>query len=96
MPIDRAEVQRIARLAHLELDEADVEALTRDLESILDHVAVLDELAVDSVEPTLAGHDRLPALRADEPAPSLSSSEALANAPDVGDGHFRVPQVLDE
>ena len=39
---------------------------------------------------------RLPALRADEPAPSLSSSEALANAPDVGDGHFRVPQVLDE
>ena len=96
MPIDQAEVRRIARLAHLELDEADVEALTRDLESILDHVALLDELEVGAVEPTAAAHDRPSALREDEPATSLSNAEALANAPQAAAGHFRVPRVLDE
>ena len=96
MRIDHAEVRRIAHLANLELDDADVEALTRDLESILDHVALLDELDVSSVEPTAFALDVPAEPREDVQGPRLSSTEALANAPDSTDGHFRVPQVIDE
>jgi len=94
--IDHAEVRRIARLAHLELDDADVEALTRDLESILDHVASLDELDVTSVEPTAFVLDAPAEPREDAPSPCVPNPEALANAPDSADGHFRVPRVIDE
>jgi aspartyl-tRNA(Asn)/glutamyl-tRNA(Gln) amidotransferase subunit C len=34
-------------------------------------------------------------LRADEPRPSLSPEEALANAPDQDRNHFRVPRVIE-
>jgi aspartyl-tRNA(Asn)/glutamyl-tRNA(Gln) amidotransferase subunit C len=94
--IDHAEVRRIARLAHLELDDAEVEALTRDLESILDHVALLDELDVSSVEPTAFALEVPAEPREDAPGVCVPSSEALVNAPDSADGHFRVPQVIDE
>jgi len=95
--IDRAEVRRIARLARLELDEADVDVLSSQLASILDYVAMLDELDLVEVPPTShrlsdAGH----ALREDAPSPGLGTAEALANAPDAADGHFRVPRVLAE
>ena len=95
MPIDRAEVQRIARLAHLELEDPDVDALARDLESILDHVAMLDELDVSELEPTTAALDTPHVLREDETRPSVPGDDALANAPEAGDGFFRVPRVLE-
>ena len=96
MRIDHAEVRRIARLAHLELDDADVDALTRDLESILDHVALLDELDVSSVEPTAFALDEPAEPREDALDPSVPNADALADAPDSGYGHFRVPRVIDE
>jgi len=94
--IDHAEVRRIARLAHLELDDADVDALTCELESILDHVAMLDELDVSSVEPTAFALEVPADPREDALEPSVPNADALANAPDSADGHFRVPQVIDE
>jgi aspartyl-tRNA(Asn)/glutamyl-tRNA(Gln) amidotransferase subunit C len=94
--IDHAEVRRIARLAHLELEDAEVEALTRDLESILDHVALLDELDVSSVEPTAFALEAPAEPREDVPGVCVPNAEALVNAPDSADGHFRVPQVIDE
>ena len=96
MRIDHAEVRRIARLAHLELDDADVEVLTRDLESILDHVALLDELDVSSVEPTAFALETPAEPREDALEPCVPNSEALVNAPESADGHFRVPQVIEE
>jgi aspartyl-tRNA(Asn)/glutamyl-tRNA(Gln) amidotransferase subunit C len=94
--IDRAEVRRISVLAHLELDDAAIDSLTRDLESILAYVALLDELDVASVEPTPTAGDAAPALREDRVRPSVANSAALANAPDGSAGYFRVPRVLGE
>jgi aspartyl-tRNA(Asn)/glutamyl-tRNA(Gln) amidotransferase subunit C len=93
--IDRAEVRRIAQLAHLELDDAVVDALRSELESILDHVALLDELDVASVDPAPCLPFEPSALREDAPQASLANAEALKNAPDPAEGHFRVPKVLD-
>ena len=72
----------VAHLARLELTEAELAAMTRQLGSILDYVDQLQQLNTDGVEPlahALAVHN---VFRDDEPAPSLPVAEALANAPD--------------
>jgi len=94
--IDHAEVRRIARLAHLELDPGDDTTLVRELQSILDHVASLDELDLESVPATADRPHAGPPLREDTERASLSNDEALASAPDHAAGYFRVPRVLGE
>ena len=96
MAIDSAEVRRIARLAHLDLDEATIEAFTDQLQSILDYVAVLGELDLQSIPPTWSTGELEQRLREDVDAPSVSADEALANAADTGADQFRVPRVLGE
>lgn len=94
MPISRDEVRHIARLANLEFSEAEQERFTRQLSAILDYVAHLDRLDTGGIEPTSHAGDEAAALRDDAPRPTLSSDEALANAPDPGRGLFKVPRVL--
>ena len=96
MSIDHAEVRRIADLAQLELDDAEVASLTRELQSILDHFATLDELDVSGVEPGPLDPREPEPWREDRVRPGLSADTALGNAPQAADGHFRVPRVLDE
>jgi aspartyl-tRNA(Asn)/glutamyl-tRNA(Gln) amidotransferase subunit C len=94
MPISRDEVRHIARLANLEFSEDEQERFTRQLSAILDHVAHLDRLDTGDVEPTSHAGDEATALRDDTPQPTLTSDEALANAPEPGRGLFKVPRVL--
>jgi aspartyl-tRNA(Asn)/glutamyl-tRNA(Gln) amidotransferase subunit C len=92
--IDTKEVLRIAALARLDLDAGSVDTFRHQLKQILDYVAVLGELDVDGVPPTTHPLGRGGALRPDEARPCLEADEALANAPDPANGHFRVPRVL--
>jgi aspartyl-tRNA(Asn)/glutamyl-tRNA(Gln) amidotransferase subunit C len=95
--IDRTAVRRIARLARLELDDAAVRELAGELRSILDSVALLDELDLAAVPPAARpGQDARAALREDDPTPGLDAADALANAPDAAHGCFRVPRVIAE
>jgi len=96
MPIDAEQVQQIARLARLDLDDVTVERLRHELQTILEHVALLDEVDVNSIPPTVNPLERAPRLREDQVAESVGTEQALRNAPDSGAGHFRVPRVLDE
>lgn len=96
MPIDRAEVRRISELARLELDDAAVDSLSVELESILEYVALLDELDVSRIDPTGCAAETPRGPREDVVRESLTNDEALANAPQAADGHFRVPRVLAE
>lgn len=98
MPISRDEVLKIADLAKLLFREEELDSFTFQFERILDYVEQLKEVDVEAVEPTShvaaasgLGEDLL---RDDEVRPSLSVEESLANAPDAGSGHFRVPKVL--
>ena len=94
MPITRDEVRHIARLANLEFSEEEQDRFTRQLSAILDYVAHLDRLETADVEPTSHAGDEATALRDDTPQPTLTSQEALANAPESGRGLFKVPRVL--
>jgi len=93
--IDRAEVGRIARLACLDLDDPAIDSLARDLEAILQHVTLLDEVDAARDEAVLPDLEPAAALRQDAVRPSLSQERALQNAPEAAQGFFRIPRVLD-
>jgi aspartyl-tRNA(Asn)/glutamyl-tRNA(Gln) amidotransferase subunit C len=96
--ITRAEVLKIADLAKLDFKEEELDAFTMHFQHILDYVEQLKEVNVENTPPT--SHVSLTAdfekhiFREDEVRNSLPEAESLANAPDPGSGHFRVPKVL--
>jgi aspartyl-tRNA(Asn)/glutamyl-tRNA(Gln) amidotransferase subunit C len=89
--IDREQVLHVAKLARLRLSEAEVERMTGELSNILEHVARMDELDLDGVEPTSHVVELQNVLRDDVPRESLPRERALEGAPDPADDGFRVP-----
>lgn len=95
MSITRKDVDHVARLARLEISDDEAETLRAQLSKILDHAARVTSLDTEDVEPTSHAIALSNVFRPDEVAPSLTQDEALANAPLVESGHFRVPRILD-
>ena len=89
--IDRDQVLHVARLARLELTEAELEKIADELSGILDHVERMNELDLDGVEPTTHVVQLENVLRADTPRPSWPREKILEPAPDPDEGAFRVP-----
>jgi aspartyl-tRNA(Asn)/glutamyl-tRNA(Gln) amidotransferase subunit C len=89
--IDRDQVLHVARLARLRLTDDDVERMSRELSTILDHIEKIGELELDDVEPTSHVVEVENVLRADEPRESWPRERILEPAPDPADGGFRVP-----
>ena len=91
MAISRDEVLHVAQLARLALTDEEVERLGGQLDAILEAVAKVSELDLSDVEPTSHPLDLVNVWSDDEPRPSLTVEEALANAPDRDGALFRVP-----
>lgn len=89
--IDREQVLHVARLARLRLTDDEVERMTGELSTILDHIEKIGELDLEEVAPTAHVVELENVLRADEPRPSLPRERALAQAPDSDGVGFRVP-----
>jgi aspartyl-tRNA(Asn)/glutamyl-tRNA(Gln) amidotransferase subunit C len=96
MAIDRAAVDHVARLARLDLSEDERERMRVELSKILEHAGKIQELDLDAVEPTSHAIPIRNVMRSDEVRPSLSQQEALSGAPEVSDGRFKVPRILEE
>jgi aspartyl-tRNA(Asn)/glutamyl-tRNA(Gln) amidotransferase subunit C len=96
MAISREQVQHVARLARVKLDDDQVEHYREDLSSILDYVDKLEELDVSEVEPTAHAGTVEPRLRDDEVEQRLDHDAILKNAPDSEAGQFRVPKVVED
>jgi|SRR5579884_887486 len=80
--LDRAQVLHVARLARLQLDDSEVERMSRELSKVLGHIEKIRELDLHDVPPTSHAVEVTGALRADEPQPCLPVEAALAAAPD--------------
>jgi len=91
-----ADVERIANLARLALTDEEKAVFARQLDRILLYARQVRELETGGVAATSHVLDRLPADRPDEVRPSLTETQALANAPEpaVAEGLFKVPRVL--
>ena len=92
------DVRNIARLAHLEITEAEVALYTPQMANIVAYVEQLNELDTETVEPMLGGltveGEATATTRKDVPHESLGQQKALDQAPSAVSGHFQVPKVL--
>ena len=89
--ITREEVLHVARLARLELTDAEVEKFQGQLSAILEAVSKVAELDLSDVPPTAHPLEIQNAWAEDTPVPCLSNEDAFRNAPDREDDLFKVP-----
>jgi aspartyl-tRNA(Asn)/glutamyl-tRNA(Gln) amidotransferase subunit C len=96
------DLRRVAELANLDLTAAEELSMLRDLNSILDHVAELNELdtssipAMAQVNEILTGDSSISTFyREDEERPCLDRTLVMAGAPDSDGVFFRVPKVIE-
>jgi aspartyl-tRNA(Asn)/glutamyl-tRNA(Gln) amidotransferase subunit C len=94
--LSKEEVEHIAALAHLELDDREKELFSRQLAEILTYAQQVRELDTTGVVPTSHVLTRQPADREDQVRPCLTRAAALANAPEpaMAAGLFKVPRVI--
>lgn len=88
-------VDHVARLARLELSPDERERLVHELAAILEHLAKLNELSTDGVEPTSHVIPMTNVLRDDIVETSLPREAVLAAAPEHDDGFFKVPPIIE-
>lgn len=94
--IDRATVDHVARLARLDLSDAERERIVPELAKILEYAEQIQALDLDDVPPTSHAVPLSNAMRTDEVKPSLAQDEALANAPKAENGRFHVPRIVED
>lgn len=93
--ITREEVEHVARLARLALDDRELETMRAQLDAILAFMNELDAVDVADVPPTAHAIPMEAPLREDVARPGLAHGEALAAAPEPEAGGFAVPRVLE-
>ncbi|MBC7298455.1 MAG: Asp-tRNA(Asn)/Glu-tRNA(Gln) amidotransferase subunit GatC [Dietzia sp.] len=94
--LSRADVARLAALARIDMNDADLDRLSGQIDAIVDAVALVSEVANQDVPATSHPIPMSNVHRVDEVRPSLAQADALAAAPEAEDGRFRVPRILGE
>lgn len=94
MKISKDEVLHVARLARLEIRDADIDRFAGQIGTILDYVDTLKQVDTTGVVATSHAITLTNAFREDEETVHLSQDTSLANAPEKDDGAFVVPKVL--
>ena len=95
MPV-QIDVDHVARLARLALTDEEKDRFRRQLGLILEHAEKVREVAAEDIPPTSHPVPRSNVFRPDEVKPSLSHEEALAGAPEVEAGRFKVPRIVEQ
>ena len=96
MNISKQDVEHVAKLARLEIGEAEREAFSRQLSSILTYIEQLKTLDTTGVEPTATVLEETNVFREDKVRVSLPVEKALANAPERADGFLVVPKIIED
>jgi aspartyl-tRNA(Asn)/glutamyl-tRNA(Gln) amidotransferase subunit C len=94
--ISREEVANLARLARIEMSDAELDHLSGEMQVILGAVARVQEVASADVPPTSHPIPVNNVVRDDVVTPSLLPADALSGAPASAEQRFKVPQILGE
>ncbi len=89
------DVEYVAGLAQLTLDEETKQRLVREMAEILSYIEQLNELDTSDVEPMMHVLPMTNVYREDVVGESLPREKALLNAPRHDDEYFLVPKILD-
>lgn len=95
MTLTIAEVEHIAELARLELSAEEKQRYCKQLSSILEYAASLQQVDTSNIPPTSSVLPPRSVLRPDVAVRGLSIEDVLRNAPRSEDNQFRVPPVME-
>ena len=95
MAIDAATVRKVARLARIKVEDAELEPLAAELTGILAWIEQLNEVDTDGVEPMTSAVAAMLPMRDDVVTDGGSATPVLANAPKADRGFFVVPKVVE-
>ncbi len=92
--LSREEVLKIAQMARIELGESEIEKFQKDLSSVLDYVAELQQVDTDGLEivSSVTGLENVE--RMDVPKPVEYQEEIMANAPERKEKYYKVKSIL--
>ena len=94
MAISKDEVNYVAKLSRIKLEDKTLDNFTSQLAKILKYMEKLDQLNTKDTAPTSHVLGLTNVVRKDENIKSLPTAEALKNAPNKEDGHFKVPKII--
>ena len=95
MSLDPATVRRIARLAHIHVEDAEVDQLAGELNNILGWIEQLNEVDVDGIDPLTGAAQMAMRLRSDTVTDGGIPELVLGNAPDRAGAFYAVPKVVE-
>ncbi len=95
MSVDQSDITKVALLARLKIDEADVPQYVENLSNILGLVEQMGEVDTDNVVPMAHPLDAAQRLRADEVTETDQRDAFQGLAPQVESGLYLVPKVIE-
>lgn len=96
MKVTREDVENVALLSRLSIDEKDMDKNIQELSDFLEYVDRLQQVDTENVMPTAHVLPIQNVFREDVVKPSLDRDLVLSNAPESEDGYFRVPKIIEE
>lgn len=96
MSVTRKEVEKISKLAKLKFSDEELENFTHQMNDILKYMEKLNELDTENVEPLAHPLESINVFREDSLKSSVSTEDALKNAPLKDDKYFKVPKVIQD
>ena len=94
--ITKEEVNKVAHLARLELNEDEINNHAEQLEKILEYIKQLEKIDTDDVPCTTRAIEVINVLRKDDKKNSDCKEEILELAPSSEDKYFKVPKIMNE
>ena len=91
----KMDIEKVARLARLELSGEEKKTFENQLEQILTYMEQLNRLDTTGVEPTSHAIPMVNVFREDEVKPSILKEEVMEISPDQENGHFKVPRIIE-
>ena len=94
--ITREEVEKVAHLARLELNEDEITNHAEQLEKILEYIKQLEKIDTEDIPCTTRAIEVINVLRKDEKKNSDCTQEILELGPSREDKYFKVPKIISE
>jgi aspartyl-tRNA(Asn)/glutamyl-tRNA(Gln) amidotransferase subunit C len=95
MSIDESTAAKVAKLARIKVEDADLPALAQEFNTILGFIEQLGEVDVEGVEPMVSVTPMRLKRRQDVVTDGNQQDKVLSNAPDAREGFFAVPKVVE-
>lgn len=95
MSMDKETVRKVAGLARIKMNDAELEAMATKLSKIMGFVEQLGELDTSNVEPLASVVDIELRLREDKITDGDCADDVLASAPEKTQGFFVVPKIVE-